>query len=200
MAPVTAGPARAVSEPLSVCVFCASSEKVAPHLRSLAATLGSQIASRGWRLVYGGGGVGLMGEVARAALAGGAHVTGVMPHRLADLEQELLQVSELVRTDTMRQRKGEMDARADAFVVLPGGIGTLEELLEALTLRQLGYHDRPIVLLDPDGFWAPLRAQVDQFVALGLAQPDVARDLVPMRGPDEALNAVAAAVRARAPS
>ena len=189
-----------MNQSVSVCVFCASSDEVSPDLRALAAALGTGIATRGWRLVYGGGGVGLMGEVARAALAGGAHVTGVMPHRLADLEQEMLQVSELVRTETMRERKRAMDARADAFVVLPGGIGTLEELLEAVTLRQLGYHDRPIVLVDPNGFWAPLRAQIDQFVASGLARPHVARELTPLPGAGEALEAVAAAVRPRAVS
>lgn len=159
----------------TVCVFCASSDAADPDERAVAAALGQAIAARGWSLVYGGGGIGLMGEVARAALAGGAHVTGVIPHRLNTREVAFDGVSELIRTDTMRQRKAIMDARADAFCVLPGGIGTLEELLEVLTLRQLGYHDRPIVLLDATGYWAPLRAQLERMVERGLARPSVRR-------------------------
>jgi len=154
---------------LSVCVYCASSELVSPELRAVAAELGRALAAEGWSLVYGGGNVGLMGEVARAALEAGAHVTGVIPHRLADREIALEDVTELVRTETMRERKGLMDDRSDAFVVLPGGIGTLEELVEILTLKQLGYHDRAIVVLDAGGYWDPFLAQLDRMVELGLA-------------------------------
>ncbi|CAN5599834.1 MAG: TIGR00730 family Rossman fold protein [Actinomycetota bacterium] len=154
---------------LSVCVYCASSDSVAPPLRVVAADLGRALAAEGWSLVYGGGNVGLMGEVARAALAAGAHVTGVIPHRLADREIALEDVTELLRTDTMRERKALMDDRSDAFVVLPGGIGTLEELVEILTLKQLGYHDRAIVVLDAGGYWDPFLAQLDRMVELGLA-------------------------------
>jgi uncharacterized protein (TIGR00730 family) len=153
----------------TICVFCASSEAVPPAWRALAADLGAALAADGWSLVYGGGSVGLMGEVARAALDSGAHVTGVIPHRLADREIALHRVSELVRTDTMRERKHLMDERADAFVVLPGGIGTLEEVVEILTLKQLGYHDRAVVFLDPDGFWAPLEGLLRQMVDRALA-------------------------------
>lgn len=154
---------------ISVCVYCASSESVSAELRALAAELGHALAAQGWSLVYGGGNVGLMGEVARAALAAGAHVTGVIPHRLADREIALEDVTELVRTETMRERKGLMDDRSDAFVVLPGGIGTLEELVEILTLKQLGYHDRAIVVLDAGGYWDPFLAQLDRMVEMGLA-------------------------------
>lgn len=155
----------------SVCVFCASSDLIDVGYRHVAAELGRAIAAEGWALVYGGGDVGLMGEVARAALAGGAHVTGVIPHRLADREIALESVTELVRTDTMRERKALMDARADAFVVLPGGIGTLEELVEIVTLKQLGYHDRAIVLLDDQGYWDPLLDQLHRMVERGFASP-----------------------------
>jgi uncharacterized protein (TIGR00730 family) len=158
---------------VSVCVFCASSEAVPNGDRAVAAELGRGIAGEGWGLVYGGGGIGLMGEVARAALAAGGHVTGVIPHRLATREVAFDGATELIRTDTMRERKGIMDARSDAFVILPGGIGTLEELLEIITLKQLGYHDRPVVLLDPRGFWAPLRAQLERIVGEGFAVPAV---------------------------
>jgi uncharacterized protein (TIGR00730 family) len=123
--------------------------------------------------VYGGGNVGLMGEVARAALATGAHVTGVIPHRLAEREIALESVTELIRVDTMRERKAIMDTRSDAFVVLPGGIGTLEELMEILTLKQLGYHDRAIVVLDDAGYWDPLLAQFERMVEQCLAIPEM---------------------------
>lgn len=156
---------------LRVCVFCASSEAVDPRYRAVATELGAALAGAGWSLVYGGGDIGLMGEVARAALAGGAHVTGIIPHRLADREIALEAVTTLVRTDTMRERKALMDERSDAFVVLPGGIGTLEELVEIVTLKQLGYHDRAIVLIDPDGYWEPLLAQMQRMVDRRLAHP-----------------------------
>ena len=153
----------------TICVFCASSDAAAEPYRAVARALGQAIAERGWDLMYGGGNIGLMGEVARAALAGGSHVTGVIPHLLADREVALEEVSSLLRTDTMRERKALMDEGSDAFIVLPGGIGTLEELVEIVTLRQLGYHDRPIVLLDPTGYWDPLLTLLDRMVAEGLA-------------------------------
>jgi uncharacterized protein (TIGR00730 family) len=167
----------------TVCVYCASSEAVDQHYRTVAAELGRAIAAQGWGLVYGGGSVGLMGEVARAALAGGAHVAGVIPERLASRELLLEGLSEAIRTETMRERKAIMDERADAFVVLPGGIGTLEELVEIVTLKQLGYHDRAVVLLDEAGYWDPLIAQLERMVDERFAHPwlrnlvDVADDV-----------------------
>ncbi|MGI8574520.1 MAG: TIGR00730 family Rossman fold protein [Egibacteraceae bacterium] len=157
-----------------VCVFCASSEAVSAELRRVAAELGRELAARGWELVYGGGNVGLMGEVARAALSAHGEVLGVIPHRLVEHEFALDGLTRLMRTDTMRERKDLMDAHSDAFVVLPGGIGTLEELLEIITLKQLGYHARAIVLLDPDGFWDPLLAQLTRIVDRRFARPDLA--------------------------
>ena len=157
----------------TVCVFCASSDAVADEYRAVARDLGRQIAELGWNLMYGGGNIGLMGEVARAALAAGGHVTGVIPHLLADREVALEEVSSLLRTDTMRERKALMDDGSDAFIVLPGGIGTLEELVEIVTLRQLGYHDRPIVLLDPTGYWDPLLQLLMRMVDQQLATPDL---------------------------
>lgn len=158
---------------LTVCVYCASSEQIDAEYRKVAADVGRAIADEGWRLVYGGGNVGLMGEVARAALDAGGHVTGVIPDRLADREVALESVTELIRTDTMRQRKALMDERSDAFLVLPGGIGTLEELLEILTLKQLGYHNRAVVILDDAGFWDPLLRQFHDMVERRFAQSDV---------------------------
>ena len=164
-----------------VAVYCASSEAVDERRRTVAADLGRAIATRGWGLVYGGGNIGLMGEVARAALEAGAEVVGVIPHRLADREIALDRVTELIRTETMRERKAIMDERSDAFVVLPGGIGTLEELVEMITLKQLGYHDRVIVVLDDDGYWDPLLGQLQRMVDEGLAGDSLLRlfDVVP---------------------
>jgi uncharacterized protein (TIGR00730 family) len=157
----------------TVCVFCASSEAVAEVHRATARALGTEIARQGWGLMYGGGNIGLMGEVARAALAAGGDVTGVIPHLLADREVALEEVTRLVRTETMRERKALMDEGSDVFVVLPGGIGTLEEVVEILTLKQLGYHQRPIILLDPTGYWDPLMLLLDRMVAQGLANPEL---------------------------
>ena len=167
----------------SVCVYCASSEAVRPSHRRIAAELGQAIAAEGWGLVYGGGNIGLMGEVARAALSSGAHVTGIIPHRLATREIALDDVTELIRVDTMRERKALMDERSNAFIVLPGGIGTVEELVEMITLKQLGWHDRAIVVLDSEGFWDPLMTQFQRMVDERLAEPSlldlfqVARDV-----------------------
>lgn len=164
----------------AVCVFCASSEQVEPAYRQLASELGGAVAAKGWGLVYGGGNVGLMGEVARAALAAGGHVTGVIPHRLASREIALDAVTELLLVDTMRERKALMDERSDAFIVLPGGIGTLEELVEILTLRMLGYSDKAVVLLDPDGFWRPLEDLLRTMIKRQLA-PEGLLDLYVVR-------------------
>ena len=175
---------------LSVCVFCASSEAVGEEDRAVAAELGRGIAERGWRLVYGGGGIGLMGEVARAALAGGGDVLGVIPHRLMTREVALLDNTELVQTETMRERKHHMDSESDAFVVLPGGIGTLEELVEVLTLKLLGYHSRPIVVLDPRGYWRPLLDQLDTMIRHRLSPPTLLYLFEVVDSPDAALAAV----------
>ena len=157
----------------TICVYCASSDAVAEHHRRVARELGAAIAAQGWALMYGGGNIGLMGEVARAALAGGGQVTGVIPHLLADREVALEEVSSLVRTETMRERKALMDEGSDAFVVLPGGIGTLEELVEIVTLKQLGYHARPVVLLDDTGYWDPLLRLLDHMVTEKMAGADL---------------------------
>lgn len=158
----------------TVGVFAASSEAVSDAHRRVAAALGRAIAAEGWALVYGGGSVGLMGEVARDALAGGAHVTGVIPQRLVRDEIVFKGVSELICTKTMRERKRIMDERSDAFVVLPGGIGTLEELAEVLTLKQLGYHDRAVIILDDAGYWRPLLGQLQRMIDESLAYPSLA--------------------------
>lgn len=152
---------------MEICVYCASSNAIAEDYFTLARELGTAMAGRGLGLVYGGGSVGMMGELARAVQAAGGHVAGVIPQFLLDREVGYLQADELIVTTTMRERKRLMDERAAAFVALPGGFGTLEELLEILTLRQLGYHDKPIIIVNADGFFDPLLAQFERGFAGG---------------------------------
>ena len=158
---------------VTVCVFCASSQAIPPHYIELAAEVGRLIGERGWTLVTGGGSVSCMGAVARAARAAGGRTIGVIPRALLELEVADHDADELVVADDMRSRKGEMDRRSDAFITLPGGIGTLEELLEVWTARTLGMHDKPVVVVDPDDAYAPLRAQADQLVERGFMRPSV---------------------------
>jgi uncharacterized protein (TIGR00730 family) len=154
----------------AICVFCSSSERIAGSHVALASDVGSEIARRGHSLVSGGGRVSSMGAVARAARAGGARTVGVIPEALVNLEVADHDADELVVTPDMRARKGEMDRRCDAFVCLPGGLGTLEELFEIWVSHTLGMHAKPIVVLDPDEVFAPLRAQVDSLVDSGFVR------------------------------
>ena len=156
----------------AVTVFCGSSDAVAAKYFAAADELGGKLAKRGWRLVYGGGGVGLMGAIARSVLAHGGQVTGVIPKALLDLGVGEERVSELVVTEGMRDRKAIMDARGDAFVALPGGLGTLEEILEVMTLKQLGYHVKPVAVLDLDGYFDPLWTQFQRGVDEGFIRPE----------------------------
>ena len=162
----------------TICVFCASSRAIPAHYIELAAEVGTQIALRGHSLVTGGGSVSAMGAVARAARAGGARTVGVIPEALLQLEVADHEADELVVVSTMRERKGEMDRRSDAFITLPGGIGTLEELLEVWTARTLLMHDKPVVVCDPDDAFGPLRAQIAQIVDRGFARPSISDALV----------------------
>ncbi|HVF06193.1 MAG TPA: TIGR00730 family Rossman fold protein [Frankiaceae bacterium] len=162
----------------TICVFCASSESIPRHYVDLAAEVGAEIARRGHALVTGGGSVSMMGAVARAVRAGGGRTVGVIPRALLDREIADHDADELVVCDTMRERKGEMDRRSDAFITLPGGIGTLEELLEVWTARTLGMHHKPVVVCDPDDAFAPLRTQIDQIVDRGFARPEIDDALV----------------------
>src|SRR3954454_16989302 len=157
----------------TVCVFCASSERIPQRYVDLAADVGTELARRGHSLVTGGGSVSCMGAVARAARAGGAQTVGVIPEALLAWEVGDEDADELVVTADMRARKGEMDRRAEAFLALPGGLGTLEELLEIWVGRILRMHDKPVVVLDPDGVFAPLRQQVDDLVGAGFALASV---------------------------
>jgi uncharacterized protein (TIGR00730 family) len=156
----------------SICVYCGSRHGARTSYTEAARALGQAIGAAGWQLVYGGGKVGLMGEVADAALAAGGRVVGVIPQSLEMREVGHRGLTELHVVSTMHQRKQMMAERANAFIALPGGIGTLEELYEVWTWRQLGYHDQPIGLLNIAGYYDALLAFMDHSVAEGFLSPE----------------------------
>jgi uncharacterized protein (TIGR00730 family) len=177
----------------AVCVFCGSSAPADPRYRDTARALGRLVARRGITLVYGGGRVGLMGELADAALSHGGRVVGVIPVGLFAREVNHTGLTKLHEVGSMHERKQLMYDLCDAFVALPGGLGTLEELAEVATWSQLGLHSKPMVLLDVDGFWEPLASQLDRMVSLGLLKPP-GRELLQRTGSaEEALAVLAAA-------
>jgi hypothetical protein len=154
-----------------LCVYCGSSDAVDARYRQSAKELGGHLAAAGIELVYGGGRVGLMGLLANAVLSAGGTVIGIIPKRLLDAEVAHLGVSELVVVDNMHDRKRQMAERADAFAVLPGGIGTLDEFFEIVSWKQLSLHEKPILLVDIGDYWAPLRTLLDHIVVNGFARP-----------------------------
>lgn len=158
---------------MRVCVFCSSSGRIERRYVDLAAEAGAELARRGHTLVSGGATVSCMGAVARAARDGGAATVGVIPRALVEVEIADDDSTELVVTDDMRARKGEMDRRSDGFLVLPGGLGTLEELFEIWSSRVLGLHEKPIAILDPDGLYEPLRELMKHLVDEGFARPAI---------------------------
>lgn len=148
-----------MAELRNICVYCGSNSGRSPAYARAAETLGHDIAKAGIRLIYGGGSIGLMGIVARTVLDNGGAVTGIIPQFLKDREVMLGDASELLVTDDMHERKRIMFEKADAFVALPGGIGTLEEVVEMMTWAQLEQHEKPILIVNTEGFWEPLIAQ-----------------------------------------
>lgn len=156
-----------------ICVYCGSSAGARPAYGQAARQLGALIARRGLGLVYGGGSIGLMNEVADAALAGGAEVIGVIPDKLQALELGKAECTELRVVPDMHARKKAMADLSDAFVALPGGYGTLEELFEAVTWTQLGYHDKPVGLLDVEGYFEHLVAFLDHVRREGFVRPQI---------------------------
>jgi uncharacterized protein (TIGR00730 family) len=155
----------------SICVYCASGPGKNPAFMQAATQFGRILAENGIRLVYGGGAVGLMGALAESVLDHGGLVTGVIPDFLVNREHMLARVQERIVTPDMHERKRVMFERADAFVALPGGVGTLEELVEQMTWAQLGRHKKPILILNVDGFWEPLCALLDQMEELAFIRP-----------------------------
>jgi uncharacterized protein (TIGR00730 family) len=154
-----------------LCVYCASSARVDARYRDAATTLGRLAAEAEVEIVYGGGRVGLMGLLADAALIAGGRVTGIMPSHLYEREVGHAGLSELIVVASMHERKQRMFELADAFVTLPGGLGTLDETIEIMTWKQLGLHDKPIVIVDIAGYWAPFTALVDSVIAAGFTTP-----------------------------
>ena len=159
--------------PLSVCVFCGSRAGADPAYAADATRLGTGIAARGWRLVYGAGDVGLMGAVARAAQGGGGDTFGVIPKHLVEWEVGKVDLTRYVVTETMHERKKVMFMNCNAVVVLPGGAGSLDEMFEVLTWRQLGLHEKPVVLVNTHGYWDPLIALINHVVDQGFADASI---------------------------
>jgi uncharacterized protein (TIGR00730 family) len=173
----------------AVAVYCASATRIDPSYLALAASVGTAIGERGHVLVTGGGSVAMMGAVGAAARAAGGRTVGVIPRHLVMMEVADHDSDELVLVETMRERKAEMDRRADAFLVLPGGIGTLEEFFEVWTAASLGMHAKPVVVLDPEGFYAPLWAWLEDLEKQGFVRRTALDTLVLARTVEAALTA-----------
>jgi len=167
------GKKKTADDTRNVCVYCGSGLGLNPAYKQAARELGASLASNDIGLVYGGGSLGLMGEVARSTLEHGGRVIGIIPTFLVEKEAMLRDVDEMIVTENMHQRKQLMFDRSSAFVALPGGVGTLEELVEQLTWVQLGRHDKPVVVANIDGFWTPFlnlltHMKADTFIRPGL--------------------------------
>ncbi|MBP0462431.1 TIGR00730 family Rossman fold protein [Roseomonas sp. PWR1] len=174
-----------------VCVFCGSAAGARPEYAAAAEALGRAIAARGLGLVFGGGAVGLMGIVSRAALAAGAPVTGIIPHGLVMREAGNRDLPDLRVVASMHERKAMMAEMSDGFLVLPGGYGTLEEVVEALTWLQLGIHRKGVAFVDTLGFWSRQMAMLDHMVAEGFLKPEMRRMAMIAPDAEGALDALA---------
>ena len=182
----------------NICVYCGSNTGTDPTYAAAARQLGQEMANHSIGLVYGGGGLGLMGELARSVLAHGGRVTGIIPAFLSRKERMLRDADELIVVDDMHQRKKLMFDKSDAFVALPGGIGTLEELVEQLTWAQLGRHTKPIALVNIGGFWEPLLALLRHMHQQAFIRPDMdVRFLTVARAEDVVPVLLAAAAKPR---
>ena len=175
----------------SVCVFCGSRDGNTPAFLAAARATGTAIARRGWKLVYGGGHVGLMGALADAALAERGEVIGIMPRALLTREVAHPGISRLHLVTSMHRRKALMGSMADGFLTLPGGYGTLEEFFETLTWAQLGLHTKPCALLDAAGFWDPLLTMVETQIAAGFVPAEHRRLILTGTDPEELLDRMA---------
>ena len=171
----------------TICVYCGSGPGTNPRFIEAAIALGKALAENGIRLVYGGGSIGLMGAVATSVLDHGGTVTGIIPDFLTSRESALTRVQELIVTPDMHERKRLMFERSDAFVALPGGIGTLEELVEQLTWQQLGRHSKPVLLANIDGFWEPLLSLLAHMRATEFIRPNLSVDILKAERVEEIL-------------
>lgn len=184
-----------MSEISAICVFCGSRMGTDPAYEAAARGLGRMMAERGIRLVYGGGHIGLMGVVADAVLESGGQVTGVIPDFLRRREVGRNDLTDLVVTDSMHSRKQRMFELADAFVTLPGGLGTLDETIEVATWKQLGLHAKPIVILDAAGYWTALSTLLASVVQGGFAYGDIQTLWSVVDAPEQVFDAIHAAAR-----
>lgn len=175
----------------SVCVYCGSRSGGDPAFMAGAETLGHALAAKDWRLVYGAGDVGLMGAVARAAQAAGGDTFGVIPRHLVEWEVGKVDLTRYIVTETMHERKKVMFMNCDAVVVLPGGAGSLDELFEVLTWRQLGLHEKPVVVMNTNGYWDPLMALLHHVVDHGFADASLLDYLTLANGPEEVIKLLA---------
>lgn len=182
-----------MTEISSLCVFCGSKKGADPAHEAAAKRLGQLMVERGVRLVFGGGRIGLMGVLADAVLGGGGEATGVIPDFLKDLEIGNDAVTEQIITASMHERKTRMFELADGFVVLPGGLGTLDETLEVITWKQLQLHAKPVVVVNSGGYWSVLEDLVRRTVEGGFAHPAVAELFTMVDGPDDVFEALEAA-------
>src|SRR5213083_3080387 len=182
----------------TVCVYCGSGPGSSPSFVEAALALGKSFAENNIRLVYGGGSVGLMGAIAKSTLDHGGLVTGIIPDFLKSREHALSRVQEMIVTPDMHERKRLMFERSDAFVALPGGVGTLEELVEQLTWKQLGRHSKPVLLANIDGFWEPLLALLAHMRATQFIRATLSIDILKAERVEEILPRLRAAA-ARAP-
>jgi len=183
----------------SVCVYCGSSFGSDPAHEAAATRLGQIIAEAGLRLVYGGGSVGLMGTVANSALESGGAVTGIIPRFLEKREVMLETLEDLVITEDMHERKHLMFEKSDAFIALPGGIGTLEEAVEMMTWAQLGQHKKPVALANINGFWSPLLELLDHMRAQGYIRPDTEVPYLVAKKVEDILPMLRASIAGRVP-
>lgn len=190
-------PAERTGQKPAICVFCGSSFGTDPAYREAAGRFGALLVQQGFSLTFGGGGIGLMGEVARRVSDGGGKILGIIPHFLRYLEPPLDVVSEIVVTEGMNERKARMFQASDGFAVLPGGLGTLDELAEVWTAAQLSVHTKPIVLINVKNYFAPLIALVDHMIAEGFAQPAVKNLIQVAATPEEAIALFSAQLHAR---
>jgi uncharacterized protein (TIGR00730 family) len=174
----------------NICVYCGSGSGLNPAYAEAARAFGRILAESRIGLVYGGGSLGLMGETAHSALRHGGHVTGIIPGFLSEREHMLIEAQELIVVDDMHQRKQLMFAKSDAFVALPGGLGTLEEFVEQLTWSQLGRHSRPIVLVNIERFWDPLLVLFGEMSAEGFIRPGLELNMLVVDSVEDVIPAI----------
>lgn len=189
----------AISAIRSICVYCGSGAGVNPAFAKAAHAFGRTLAKAGIGLVYGGGSLGLMGEIARAVISHGGHVTGIIPGFLSQREHMLMEAHEMVVVNDMHQRKHLMFTKSDAFVALSGGLGTLEELVEQLTWSQLGQHTKPIVLLNIEGYWDPLLALFERMHEESFIRPGLELNVIVVDRVEDIIPAIGKAIKPKHP-